>query len=167
MPGQNFIKIGAGAWISINPSHTNRQTNICTLIYIYKTHCINCTYVPTYVPFSRPNRRTNLHQILHRPPTNSGKVLNASMTPQTQPLDPGVPQTPKPKWVTGEKTLCMVKCPDGWRKHIKFFLGSTGAWLASFYIYRRRRRYRYRKRKEETSWGTRRCPGKFATCWAS
>jgi len=22
----------------------------------------------TYVPFSRPNRRTNLHQILHRPP---------------------------------------------------------------------------------------------------
>jgi len=27
-----------------------------------------CTYLCTYVPFSRPNRQTNLHQILHRPP---------------------------------------------------------------------------------------------------
>jgi len=34
------------------------------------------------------------------------------MAPPTQPLDPRVPQTPKPKWVTGEKTLCNVKCPD-------------------------------------------------------
>jgi len=33
-------------------------------------------------------------------PINSGKVLNTSMTPQTQPLDPGLPQTPKLKWVT-------------------------------------------------------------------
>jgi len=32
---QNFIKIGAGVWISINPLHTNRQTNICTPIFIY------------------------------------------------------------------------------------------------------------------------------------
>jgi len=63
-------------------------------------------------------------------PTNSGKVLNASMTPPTQPLDPRVPQTPKPKRVTGEKTLCNVKCPDGWRKLIKFFSGSAGARLA-------------------------------------
>jgi len=30
------------------------------LVYIRETVCIN-------VPFSRPNRRTNLHQILHRP----------------------------------------------------------------------------------------------------
>jgi len=27
---ENFIKIGAGVWISIGPPHTNRQTNICT-----------------------------------------------------------------------------------------------------------------------------------------
>jgi len=46
-------------------------------------------------------------------PANSGKVLNTSMTPSTQPLDPRLPQTPKPKQVTGEKTLCNVKCPDG------------------------------------------------------
>jgi len=41
-------------------------------------------------------------------PANSGKVLNTSMTPPTQPLDPGVPQTSKPKWVRGEKTLCNI-----------------------------------------------------------
>jgi len=36
---QNFIKIGAGVCISISPPNTNRlidrQTNICTSIYIY------------------------------------------------------------------------------------------------------------------------------------
>jgi len=47
-------------------------------------------------------------------PTNSGKVLNTSITLPTRPLDPRVPQTPKPKWVIGEKTLCNVKCPDGY-----------------------------------------------------
>jgi len=57
--------------------------------------------------------------------TNSGKVLNTSMTPPTQLLDP------RPKWVMGEKTLCNVKCLDGWRKLIKFFPGSAGARLAS------------------------------------
>jgi len=52
------------------------------------------------------------------------------MTTPTQPLDSGVPQTLKPKRISGEKTLCNVKCPDGWRKLIKFFLGSAGAlWL--------------------------------------
>jgi len=48
--------------------------------------------------------------------TNSGKVLSTCMTPPTRPPDPGVPQTPKPQQVTGEKTLCNKKCPDGWRK---------------------------------------------------
>jgi len=67
-------------------------------------------------------------------PTNSGKVLNISMTPPTQLLDPRVPQTLKPKWVKGEKTLCNVKCPDGLSKLIKFFPGSAGARLASIYI---------------------------------
>jgi len=71
---------------------------------------------------------TNLH-------TNSGKVLNTIITSPTQPLDPGVSQTPEPKWVTGEKTLCNVKCPDGWRKLIKFLPGSAGpGWL--IYIYK-------------------------------
>jgi len=35
---QNFIKIGAGVWISISPStyqQTDRQTNICMPIFIY------------------------------------------------------------------------------------------------------------------------------------
>jgi len=32
----------------------------------------------------------------------------------TRPPDPGVPQTPKPKEITGEKTLCNVKCSDGY-----------------------------------------------------
>jgi len=64
-------------------------------------------------------------------PDNSGKVLNTSMTPKTWPPDPRVPQTPKPKQITGEKTLLYKKCPDGWRKLIKFFLSSAGAWLAS------------------------------------
>jgi len=64
-------------------------------------------------------------------PANSWKVLNTSMTPPTQPLDPRVPQTLKPKWVTGEKTLCNLKCPDGWRKLIKFFPGSAEARMAS------------------------------------
>jgi len=67
-------------------------------------------------------------------PTNSGKVLNKSMIPPTRTLDPRVPQTPKPKRITGEKTLCNVKCPNGWRKLIKFFPGSAEAWLASLKI---------------------------------
>jgi len=74
--------------------------------------------------------------------TNSGKVLNTIMTPPTRPLDPGVPQTPKPKQVTGEKTLCNVKCPDGWRKLIKNFPGSTGVRLVShLYIKTRKPSY--------------------------
>jgi len=110
------------------------KIEIC-LIYIKVTVC-------AFVPFSRPNHWTNLHQILHRPPscvknlpTNSGKVLNTSMTPPTWPLDHGLPQTPKPKWVTREETLCNVKCPDGWCKLIKFFPGSAVAQLAGISIY--------------------------------
>jgi len=38
-------------------------------------------------------------------PTNSGKVLNTSMTPSTQLPDPMVPQIPKPKQIMGEKIL--------------------------------------------------------------
>jgi len=35
------------------------------------------------------------------------------MTLPTQPTDPRVRQTPKPKQITGEKTLPYKKCPDG------------------------------------------------------
>jgi len=31
---QNFIKLGAGVWISISPPHTNRQTNRHTSVII-------------------------------------------------------------------------------------------------------------------------------------
>jgi len=45
---ENFIKTGAGVWISISPPHTNRQTdrqtNICTPIYIYR----EIIYSPEY-----------------------------------------------------------------------------------------------------------------------
>jgi len=41
--------------------------------------------------------------------TNSGKVLNTSMTPSTQPPDPGVTQNPKPKQITGEKRFALQK----------------------------------------------------------
>jgi len=37
--------------------------------------------------------------------TNTGKVLNTSLTWPTQPPDPWVPQTSKPIQITGEKTL--------------------------------------------------------------
>jgi len=53
------------------------------------------------------------------------------MTPPTQPLEHGVPQTPKSKQVMGEKTLCNLKCLNGWCKRIKFFPGSAEARLAS------------------------------------
>jgi len=48
-------------------------------------------------------------------PTNSRKcVLNTTMTPPAQLPDSGIPQTPKPKQIIGEKTLPYKKCPDVW-----------------------------------------------------
>jgi len=79
-------------------------------------------YLPMY-PFHARTARPISTKFCTDLPNNSGKVLNTSMTLPTQPLDPGVPQTLKPKWVMGEKTLCSVKCPDGWHKLIKFFPG--------------------------------------------
>jgi len=35
------------------------------------------------------------------------------MTLPTKPPDPEVPQTPKPKQITGEKTFLYKKCPEG------------------------------------------------------
>jgi len=56
--------------------------------------------------------------------TNSEKVFN---TPPTLPPDAGYPQTPKPKQITGEKTLLYKKC-------IKIFPGSAGPRLAKIDI---------------------------------
>jgi len=68
-----------------------------------------CTYL---CPFHEGTARLISTKFCTDLPTNSGKVFNTSMTPQTRALDPG--QTPKPKWVMVEKTLCNVKCPDGY-----------------------------------------------------
>jgi len=58
-------------------------------------------------------------------PTNSGKVLNTSMTLPTRPLTPGYPKLQN--LITGEKTLLYKKCPDGWLNLIKFFPGQCRA----------------------------------------
>jgi len=68
-------------------------------IYIKVTVC-------SYVPFSRPNCRTNLHQILHSPPTNSGKVLITSMTAPT--WTPGYPKLQNPN-KSRERKLCVTQ----------------------------------------------------------
>jgi len=72
-----------------------------------------CTYVPMSL-FHAQTAKPISTKFCSDLPTNSGKVLNTSMTPLTLPLDPRLPQTPKPKWVTGEKTLCNGKCSDGY-----------------------------------------------------
>jgi len=87
-------------------------------ISLYKSDCLYLC--PLFTPKTARPISTKFCTDLH---TNSRKVLNTSMTLQTRPLDPRVPQIPKPKWVTGEKTLCNVKCPDGQLNLIKFFLG--------------------------------------------
>jgi len=63
-------------------------------------------------------------------PTNLGKVLYTTMALPTRPPDPG----PKPKQITGEKTLLKKKCPDRSCRLTKFFTGSVWAWLASLRI---------------------------------
>jgi len=40
---QNFIKIGSGIWIFINPPLTNRQIDICTPIFM--VCCFHCSTV--------------------------------------------------------------------------------------------------------------------------
>jgi len=108
-------------WRSVpNLVEIGQAVSVCWYLTVFLFHTL--TAWPISTKFG-----TDLH-------TNSGKVLNTSMTLSTWPPDPRVPQTPKPKWFTGEKTLCNVKCPDGWRKLIKFFPGSAGARLASIYI---------------------------------
>jgi len=67
-------------------------------IYIKVTVC-------TYVPFSCPNRRTNLHQILSRPPHQLREGSYYKHDPAN--LIPGPRGTPKPKWVT-ERKLCVT-----------------------------------------------------------
>jgi len=85
----------------------------------------------TYVPLSRANRRANLHQILHRPHHQLREGSYYKHDPANPIPGPWVPQTPKPKWVTGEKALCNIKYPDMWLNLIKFFSDSTGPRLVS------------------------------------
>jgi len=59
-------------------------------------------------------------------PTNSGKILNTVM----------IPPTPKPKRVTGEKTLCNVKCSDGYPYTIQLI--SQAAPVPSWLVYIKR-----------------------------
>jgi len=103
------------------------------IFYIYKSDCLyQCTYLcPLFAPKPPDQSPPNFAQT--SPPTQ-GRFLTQAWPHQLDPPDPGVPQTLKPKWATGEKTLCNVKCPDGWRKLIKFFPVSARAQLASFYI---------------------------------
>jgi len=96
-------------------------------LVIYKT-------VSTYVLMSLFHKRTAKPistKFCTGLQTYSVKV-NTTMNPQTQPPDPGVPQTPKPKQIIGQKTLLCKKCPDGRLNLIKFFLGSTRASSCSF-----------------------------------
>jgi len=52
---QNFIKIGAAVWISISPSHTNRQTDNQTFVnsiwYIYRLARSGAAKPPPFLPF--------------------------------------------------------------------------------------------------------------------
>jgi len=95
-------------------------------IYIYKTDCLYlCTlFTPELLDLSPPN-------FAQTSPSTQGRFLTQAWPCQPDPQTTGVPQTLKPKWVIGEKPLLYKKCPDGWRKIIKFFPGSARAWLAS------------------------------------
>jgi len=75
-----------------------------------------------YPSFTHQISSTKYSMDLH---TNSGMVLNTILTPPTQPPNQRVAQTPKPKQISGEKTLLYKK------KWIKFFPGSAGPRLAS------------------------------------
>jgi len=94
---QNLVEIGQAVRASKRDTGTFIGTN-----------CL-CTYLPTDVSMSlfhaqtaRPISTkfcTDLH-------TDAGKVLITSMTPPT----PRVPQSPKPKQISGEKTFLYKKC---------------------------------------------------------
>jgi len=69
---KSFISfdINTNALLGHSPQNTALQSQyifyLSIYLYIKVTVC-------TYVPFSRPNRRTNLHQILHRFPHQLGE----------------------------------------------------------------------------------------------
>jgi len=78
------------------------------------------------------------NSFIRKPPDQSPPNFAQTSTPtqgrffaQAWPRQPDFRTPGYPKWVTGEKTLCNVKCPVGWRKLIKFFPGSADAQLAS------------------------------------
>jgi len=59
-----------------------------------------------YPSFTHQISSTKYSMDLH---TNSGMVLNTILTPPTQPPNQRVAQTPKPKQISGEKTLLYKK----------------------------------------------------------
>jgi len=109
-------KLKAPKWITLLSKWWNRY---CLLsIYIKQTVCMYLH--PSFT--RKPPDQSPPNFALTSTPT-WGKVLNTSMTLLTQPPIPGVPHTPKPKQITGEKTLLYKIC-------IKFFPGSSGLLLA-------------------------------------
>jgi len=89
------------------------KVTVCTylsmyLCLIYKSDCL---YLPFYVPMSPFFARTAgpiSTKFCTDLPANSGKVLNTSMTPPTQPLHPQSPQPMNPRvpnpWTPGYPT---------------------------------------------------------------
>jgi len=85
------------------PSPTFNPAGCSKSIYIKETVC---TYV-SMSPFHAQTTGLISTKFCADLPGYSGKVLNPSMTLPTR------PQIPKPKQITGEKTLLYKKCSDG------------------------------------------------------
>jgi len=74
---------------TISEKHIQTGPFLLLCIYIYKRGPLYlCIYLCTIVPLSQANRQTNLPKFCTDLHTNSGKVLNTSMTPPTKPLWP-------------------------------------------------------------------------------
>jgi len=94
-----------GANCLLSRFYSRETWSIVFWIQIYSTSIFVkvtvCTYVIPLSPFHARTAGQISAKFCTDLTTNSGKVLNTSMTPPTLPLDPGVPQILKPKWVTG------------------------------------------------------------------
>jgi len=99
--------------LSICPRHYwARLTSLS--IKIKQTVCTYMYLCPSFTCEPPDQFCTDLH-------THSGKVLNTILTPPTWPPDPGIPQTPKPKQITGHFFVkqsfspCEGLCKIWWR----------------------------------------------------
>jgi len=106
-----------------HPKMTLPPNNFC-FIYICKSDCLYLCRLFT-----------------HEPPDQSPPTQGWFLTP-TLPLDPGVPQTSKPKWVAGEKTLCNVSSSNfsraapgpGWLVNISIYIKQTVCTYVPTYV---------------------------------